>query len=244
MTLGIIVGCKTTEKNDNRPTCEIYREAVKMYEDEDYVEAAKLLEVVMKNPSSICADSALYYLAEIDFEEGDFIYSAFHYNRLRRQYPSSSFVKKSLYKSALCNYELSLPYDRDQEYTRKAITSFQEYQMLYSEQDSLYKEASKKIDELRNKLARREYSVGDLYLTMDNPTAAIIYFDSVIDLYSDTDFYEDAYMGKIQSLVQLRKYDEALGIISLYSQKFPNGQYYSELAEIKQNIEQGNYEPY
>lgn len=231
-----IIGCSTSKLPETRSPEEIFNQGMKYFKNEDYKEAKMMFDVIkLQYPASQWADDAQFYLAETNFAQKEFILASFNYNLVRRLYPSSEFVKISLFKSALCYFELSPTYDRDQEYTKKGIQSFQEFQHLYPK-DSLYAESGKYISELRNKLAHREYFTAGLYLKMDNPESALIYFDTVINDYDDTEYYEMAYFGKIDILAKFGKKDEALNLIDLYKKNFKNGKYLSNLETIEKTL--------
>lgn len=212
---------------------EIYIEAIRLFEDEDYLESKKLFDIIkLQYPASQYADKSQFYLAEIDFKKERFILAAFNYNMLRKVYPTSIYSKESLFKRAMCYYELSPKFDRDQDYTHKAIESFQEFQYNYPD-DSLSVKSNNFIDELREKLAQGDYSRASLYNKLNLPSAAIVYYNEVINKYNDTKYNELAYFGKINSLYQLGRFDEAFTITDLYLTKFPNGQFKERLSILK-----------
>ncbi len=174
-------------------------------------------------------------MAEISFKKKEYILSSFHYGRLRALYPGSKYAKSSLYKSAYSQYLLSPKFDKDQDYTKKAIKTFQEYQFYYTEKDSLYEAASKIIQELRDKLGEKDFRIAELYKLMDSPRAAIVYYDTVINDYDDTSFLEPALFGKIESLILMEKIDEANMTISTYKKLFPNGRYSPQISNLINN---------
>ena len=229
----IITSSCNSSKNDRIKTPkEIFDEAIEEYEDKDYIKARQLLDVVkLQYPASEYAEYSQYYIGECEFQEKDYILAAFSYNSVRRIYPNSKYSKISMYKAALCYYELSPSFERDQEYTKKAIRSFQEFQYNYPN-DSLSIEANNRINELRTKLAKKQYNTAILYRKLSSPKSALIYYDEVIANYDDTEFYEDAYYGKTETMVSLRRYDEALGLISLYRTLFPSGKYLDKIEKL------------
>lgn len=89
--------------------------------------------------------------------------------------------------------------------------------------DSLYAESGKKIVELRNRLAERELITAELYRSLYSNRSAIIYYDAIIDDYPDTEHYETAFAGKIESLIALRRYEDARSMIEIYKKRFSNG---------------------
>jgi outer membrane protein assembly factor BamD len=233
----MISGCKSSIPPEELSAEKLYEKSLVLIEDEDYLEAKKLLEVLkLQYPASQYADDAQYHLADLHFLREEYILAAYHFNTLRKVYPSSKYIKRSMYKAALCLYHSTLSFDRDQEYTFKAIKGFTEYQTIYPERDSLYNKASVYIDELRNKLAHKDYFTAELYRKMDYPQSSIIYYDSVIDNYADTDYYERAYLGKIETLVFMRRYKEAETLIKLYREQFPAGQFADDIAELESEI--------
>jgi outer membrane protein assembly factor BamD len=209
---------------------------MKQFEDGDYLAAQLGFDKIkLQYPASIYADDAQYYLAEINFSKSQYILAAFNYSTLRRIYPQSEYAQKALFKTALSYYELSPSYDRDQEYTLKAIKTFSEFQAAYPN-DSLFEKASDYIKELRNKLAYRDLFTAELYRKIRSSKSSLVYYQSVIDNYKDTDYFEDAVVGKIETLNYLGRNSEAQKEIKYYRSQFPKGKYLNKVQEIEQNI--------
>lgn len=230
--ISTLLGCGTTKGPETRSVDEVYRSAITYFNDEDYKDATRLFDLITLQYSvSQYADDAQFYLGEISYKKGEFIMASYKYNLLRRVYPSSEFAKECLYKSSMCYYELSPTFDRDQEYSKKAIEAFQEFQSIYPD-DSLYHAASKRIMDLRNKLAEREYFTATLYMKMESPNSAVVYYDYVIDKFNDTDFLEPAFYGKIEALFIMKKLEQIKSLIPVYKQKFPTGANLSKINDI------------
>lgn len=233
LTISIfLASCGSSINTRNMSAENLYNKGLELKEEEDYLESQKMFDLIkLQYPASQYADDAQFNLAELDFLRGKYILAAFNYNSVRRVYPSSEHNKASLYKKALCYYKLSPPFERDQQYTHKAISSLLEFQGTYPN-DSLAKDANEKILEMRSKLAHRQFSTAELYKKLDDPKAAIVYYDIVINQYDDTKYYEDSYWGKVQSLHKMSRYDEATTIIQLYERAFPDGQYNSSMTDL------------
>lgn len=229
-------GCKSSDSDRPQTAEEMYNAAIILFEDEDWEEANKLFEVIkLQYGATQFADDAQYHLAEINFKKGEFILAAYNYNSLRRTFPTSKFYKVALYKAGLCYYELSPTYDRDQEYTHKAIDIFQDYQRIYNG-DSLWTEAGNIIDELRDKLAHREFFTAQLYRKLHSSKSALIYLDVVISDYPDTQYYEKAYYEKIDILAGTFRVDETKILIEKYKKLFPEGDNIQKVLFIEQQI--------
>lgn len=234
--LFLIFGCSSSKQLEPKTPESVFNEAVVKYNDGDYIEAATLFDVIkLQYSASQYSDDAQYYLAEINYKRKEYILGAFNYNYIRTHYPYSEYVKIALFKAALCYYELSPSYERDPEYTAKAIQTFQEFQYYYPK-DSLFNKASEYISILRNKLAESEFKKAELYRTIRSPRSSIIYYDVVINDFTDTKFYEPAYFGKIEALIETKKIEEAKSLIILYDRIFPNGIYKDKINIIKSSI--------
>lgn len=217
---------------ESRTVDDIYNEAMEAFNDDDFMEAQKLLDVIkLQYPASQYADDAQYYMAEINYKRGEYVLAAFNYNLVRRAFPTSPFARDALYRASMSYYNLSPDSQRDQSYTKQAIQSFAEFQTFYPS-DSLAGEAGQYINELRETLARRDFETAELYVKMEYPRAALIYYNLVINDYSDTELLEPAYFGKLKMLVRLKKIDEARETMRLYRQQFPSGQHLEELNQL------------
>lgn len=231
-TLIIVVSCGSNKPPESGTAEELYSRAMELFGKEKYLDAVSHFEIIkLQYPASLYADDAQFHIAEINYRRKEYIMAAFNFSLLRRIYPGSPHVKEALMKNAMCFYELSPTYDRDQDYTMKAIETFQEFQYLYPE-DSLYSEATNKIIELRNKLAYREFFTAQLYTKMDSPLSAMIYYETVINKFSDTAYFEPAFFGKIEMLVWMKRNEEAASMIGAYRKTFPNGPNINNLPTI------------
>lgn len=228
--------CSSAQLTEIRTADDLFKLAKEKYDKEDYEEASKLFDLLkLQYPASQYADDAQFYLAEISFKRGEYIMAAFHYNWLRRSYTNSPYSKESLYKTALCYYNLSPPFDRDQEYTFKAIEAFQDFQNIYPA-DSLSVLAGNYIKELRNKLAYRNYFVASLYYKWLSYKSSLVYIDFVLDDFSDSDYVEDAYWLKISIYKEMKLFLDLKEILKNYRNKFPNGKYISQVNLLEKQL--------
>ena len=222
-------GCKVGNKAAEGSVDQIFKRAVELFNDEEYIEAKNMFDVIkLQYPASQYADDAQFYLAEIAYKREEYIIAAFNYNTVRKYYPGSEYTKLSLYNSAMAYYELSPPYDRDQEYTRKAIQAFTDFQAYYPD-DSLYTKATEKINEMRDKLAYREYFTANLYNKLESSVAALVYYDIVIKEYNDSKYIEDSYLQKIILLRKLERWDEAKATVVTFKRLYPKSSLLSDV---------------
>ncbi len=217
---------------------ELYTEAMKLFEDEDWLEARRLFDVIsLQYPASEYADDADFHLAQIHYEMGEYILAAFKFSSVYRSYPRSDLMRRAHLQEAMCYYSLSPTFNRDQTYTHQAILKLTEYQALFPG-DEHAEECTRIIEELREKLGRREFETAVLYTKMRLRGASIVYYDGVIDNFDDTSYLEPAFLGKLQSLMILERYDEARETVRLYRKRFPSGELLDEINDIGREVEE------
>jgi len=213
----LLVSCSSADKARGPATAEdVWLRGKKAFDENDLIEAQAQFDIIkLQYPASQYADDAQYYLAEINYKKGEYILAAFNYSLVRRSYPSSEFAKIAAYKSAECYYQIAPPMDRDQEYTKKAIQAYSEFQSIYP-QDSLALISLDRISELRGRLAERYLSIAEQYVSLVASKSALIYYDAVIEEYPDTKQYELALAGKIDILIRQFKTSEAQAVLALW----------------------------
>jgi outer membrane protein assembly factor BamD len=209
---------------------------MKALDDGDYEKARQLFEViVLQDPGSEFADDAQFYLGESYFRNEDYALAALNFNRLRTSFPSSPLYKLALYRAAQSYDRSSLPYERDQKDTRYAIDQYEGFMTLYPG-DSLVSEARQRRDVLRTKLAQRDYSIAEQYVRNEDFKAALLYYNRVIDLYPETEYFQLATLGKGATLRELDRSSEALDVINHFIEQNPGSPMLSQAQKLKSEL--------
>lgn len=154
-------------------------------------------------------DSAQYFLAMSYYELNDFYLAATEFDRLVGNYPGSSFLDNGQYMRGVCYFK-SAPkhYGLDQAEMEQAVQVLEDFIVDHPESDMIG-EAKKLLAEGRDRLARKKYESGKVYYRLAYYDAAKVYFQAVIDDYTDSKWAPRAlyYQGAID--YKLKKYDEA-----------------------------------
>jgi outer membrane protein assembly factor BamD len=221
--IAFVTACSTSHIPPKQRTVEeIFADALKSYENTDWTEAASGFDIIkLQYPASQYADDAQYYLAEINRQRGEYVMAAYNYSVVRRSFPTSEWAKPSAFKIGQCYEDMALPPDRDQEYIKKAIQAYTEFQQIYPT-DSLALQALERIRELRNKLAERYMIIAEHYVKTNSRKAAIVYYDAVIDEYPDTQHFEPAIVEKIRLQYMLGQIAECRTTIAFYRRSVRN----------------------
>ena len=219
-----------------------YDKSMALFEKEKYNDAAYGFEMVtrMGRGTNFSRD-AQYYLAESYFKDEQYILASSEYERFISYYPQDEKREEVEYKMALCFYKQSPRYRLDQSPTRRAIELFQLYNTKYPDSE-LVTESAARIDELRNKLARKNYESGEYYLRTRSYKAATIYYDLVIDQYPESEWAEKSLIRQIETYIEYgdqsidSKKDERYGLaISNYEkflQLFPQSERRSDVEKL------------
>ncbi len=212
--------------------------AMKLYNNEDYQQAIKEFQaIVLQYPGNSVVDSAQYYLGQSHFKRGEFILAAYEYSKLIKNMPSSKMVPDAQYMLADSYYNLSPYFALDQRYTKKAIDEFQAF-IDFFPTDSRVPDAEKKIAEMNDKLAHKEYNTAYIYEKLEDYKAALMYYDFVLDTYHDTKYAPLAMYDKIKLLIFRKNNTEALAEISKVSDRYPDDSHAKEVKKLKTSLEE------
>lgn len=233
----LYTGCSSSVDTTNMTGENRLSYAIKLYNDEDYLEAINELQaILLQYPGSSISDDAQFYLAKTRFARSEYIMAAFEFSKLIKNMPASEFVPESQYMLAECYYELSPNYNLDQKYTKKAIQEFQAFIDFFPTNERV-PEAEKKIDKLNNKLAEKTFSIARIYQKMDYMKAALIYYEDVIETYHDTPYAPMAMYYKINVLIDRNRNDDALSEISKFIARYPENKYLEDVKKIQSKLE-------
>ena len=172
-------------------------------------------KVIFNFPGATVVDTAQYYLAQSYYFNDDYALAAVEFNRLISNYPKSEFVDDGQYMAGVCYFQ-STPghYALDQEDLKEAITAMEDF-VTDNPDSPLVESARDVILRARTRLAHKEYENGGLYYKMSDLPAAEIYFQLVVDEYTDTEYSSLA-------LFKLGEVNYRLGKFPVALEKFNN----------------------
>lgn len=233
----IFCSCGSSKSNIETDDPEkAYLMAKSKYDRRDYLDAIDDFNLIkLKFSGTSIIDKAIYYLGMSYYKREEFILAAYEFEVLIKSYPTSRFAEDSRYRLAMCYYQLSPAYNLDQTYTRYAINDLQNFLDLYPH-SKFAVEADRRIHQLKNKLALKEYRSAELYFTLGKYKSALVYYDAVLNEFFDTDYADDALYGKIQTLIVKKLYGDAKREIVRFEEKFTSSQYLPRVLTLKRQI--------
>lgn len=231
-TIMLFTACKNKELvRPGEPLNVAYDKSVALFEKGKYGDAAYGFDLVTRvGRGTSYAEDAQFFLAESYYNDKQYILAASEYERYISYYPQNPQREEVEYKRALCYYQQSPRYRLDQSATGRAIELFQLFNTKYPNSEYVL-DSAEKIDELRNKLARKNYEAAEFYLRTDRFLAATIYYEQTIDRYPESVWAERALIKQIETFItyadrsieekQLERYSEAVNNYEKFIQLFP-----------------------
>ena len=146
------------------------------------------------------AADAQLYLARSYAANREYILASNEYTRFAEIYRSDPRVQEADYERAMTFYNRSPRYQLDQSPTQQAIQAFQLFINRYP-QSPQAADASAKIDELRDKLAHKQFDAGQQYENRELYRAAALSYEVVFDSYPDTQWVDDALLGAMRTYI-------------------------------------------
>ena len=188
-----ITGCKSNFEKLRASTdiAKKYKEAVNLYNKKNYSKALILFDdLVQRYKGRTEAEDLYYYYAYTNYKLKDYTTSRYHFKTFSDTYPNSPKAEECRFMAAYCYYLESPAYSLDQENTVKAIEALQLFINLYPKSERVA-EASKLIDNLRNKLETKSYANARLFLDIGDYKSAVIAFRNSMRDYPDTKYAEE-----------------------------------------------------
>ncbi|MCC6723205.1 MAG: outer membrane protein assembly factor BamD [Saprospiraceae bacterium] len=243
----LAVGCKSEfEKiRGSGDTDLIYQKAFTYYEQEEYMRAQTLLELIIPAYRGKPELEKIYYAyADTYYKLGKYIMGNYYFKNFVNTFPNSAQREDADFMAAYCNYMMSPGFRLEQTYTEKAIDDFQLFANTYQNSPRL-KEVNRLIDEMRLKMEQKVLDEGILYYNMRQYQAATTTFENLLKDFPETSNAEQVryYMAKANYLLAensvLEKKEERFKKTVTYSKdyldKFKGSSNYNEVKSFYNN---------
>ena len=225
-----ITGCASQSGEINK--IDLYVEkSIEYFNDKKFSKAKNRFQKIhYLYQGTALGNEAQYYLGLCEYELNEFENAKQSFKEYIKAsvYDDPLRVQHAEYKKCLCMFELTLSYKKDQNKTKKAIDSFQEFIEKYKGDKRYLADAQDKIQILREKLALKQYEAARLYIKTGQYESASLYLDDLLKYYRDTVYADDARIGHILILLINQKIEEAENFIEDNKNDFnslPDGEY-------------------
>lgn len=159
------------------------------------------------------------------FNRKEYLVAAEVYQDFIRQYPYHSKVDYAYYKSGLAYLEKSpKSIDRSDEYTDLAEQNFKKLIQFFP--NSVYADPAKEYhQQVRQKLASKEFYVAKFYFKNKEYLASIPRFSVILREYPGTGFDQRSFYHLITAYAKTNQEDQAIKIYEVFEKNFPGSQW-------------------
>lgn len=192
---GAIAGCAASTLPRVEGEANTLATARQLIDRRDFLAAVELLRgYVDRNAGREDVDEAVFLLGEAHLKAREPALAQIEFERLLRDYPESDSSGAAAFALGEALEAQSRGEDFDQEFTLRALNQFQRFQRDHPGHTRAA-DAENKTATLRAKLGRKLLNTGSLYVALRRGEAARIYFQRVLDDYSDTPLTGEALIG-------------------------------------------------
>ena len=176
-----------------------YEQAVKLFEDEEYVKAFPLLdELLLLFRGTDKAEDVYYYYCKAEYEKGNLLSSAYHFKNFSSTYKDNVRAEECAYLAVYCHFLLSPKYSLDQTNTYKALDEVKIFFDRYP--NSTYTSSCNDLKtKLSDKLEKKSFENAKLYYTTQNYKAAIHAFNLALQEHQSSIFKEEILFLQLKS---------------------------------------------
>ena len=206
------IGCSSSGQTKMKHTewCRIrYENAEELFKKEKYGRATDKLEEIL----ATCAgtgymEQAQFLMAESYFNMEDWIEARGEYGSFILNFPGSPFIETAEFRKAISSFNMEFRVSRDEANTTIAMRDFERYLSNYPD-SPLRDSVNYYYDLLVERLAEKEFQTGRLYLRMDRPQAAVIYFKEFLETYQKSKRRREVLFLIAQAYTDLDQFESA-----------------------------------
>ena len=224
-----LIGCASEEEDiPDQPAEVLYTNALTTLEDGRAPVAAKLFEEVERqHPYSSWATQALVMAAYSYYLMDDYDSAIPALENFIQLHPGNRNAAYAYYLRALCFYEQIADVTRDQGNTEQAQTALSDVIARFPN-TPYARDASLKLDLVRDHLAGKEMEVGRYYENRDMFLAAINRFRTVVEQYQTTTHVPEALHRLVECYLSLGILDEAQAAAAVLGYNYPGSDWYQD----------------
>lgn len=226
-----LVGCSGSQKISATGPEDAYEKGMAEYQQENYDRAIRYFRSVFNyGRGNEWAPDAQLQLAVSQRKLNKHLVAANEFKRFTQLYRNNPKVPLAEFEQAKSYYLRSPNYQLDQTDTKKAIDLFQLFIDRHPDHARVPK-AREMVNELRAKLAHKQYDAARLYERREMWRAATESYRRVFDQYPETPWADNALLGALRSYLryadrsvrdrQAERYQKALDQYAQLRQLFP-----------------------
>ncbi len=194
-----LTGCGSANPYQGMTDEQLFMLAQQKFQDHEWDDAIRALDrFFISFGASDYASDARLMIADSYFGKGDYLTARSEYQRFIDRYPGDDGAPVAALGMCKSLVALSPVPERDQGYTNEAITTCRNVVTDYAGTPQA-QDAATLANDMRVKLAEKEYLNADFYFRRKLFDSAIKYYEFVVQLYPETEYAPRALLGIYES---------------------------------------------
>lgn len=175
---------------------------------------------VFAHPNHPRVAEARFRIGESFQGRREWLTAAMEFNRLAAEFPTGAWADDARFQVCRSYYELSPRPQLDQEHTRLAVEHCQSLIAYYPDSEFV-PQARAIVEAMTNRLAEKEYLIGESYLRRRAFDSAVIYYEGLVQTYPTSIWAPRALLRLVQIFERLGYEPEARAARDRLLQQFP-----------------------
>jgi len=147
-------------------------------------------------------------LAESHFNLEQWIEARGEYGSFVVNFPGSPFAETAEYRKAVSSFNIEYRVDRDESNTTTAMKDFERY-LANHPNTPLRDSVNYYYNLLIDRVAEKEFQTGRLYMRMEKPQAAVIYFKEFLETYPNAKRRQEVLFMISDAYTELDQFESA-----------------------------------
>lgn len=234
MVLALLVGgCTSVPRWQGLTSIQLWEMGQEEFAAGEYGDAVETLErLILGSPGFDQAAEAQLLLARSYYSDGKFILAQSEFTRFLDRHPGHPSAPSAALGMCRSNQELSPISQRDQTFTEQALQICRNVATDWQGTAQADSAAAVAAD-MEVKLARKQYDTGAYYLRLGVPSAAVLYWEELVELYPDTPWAPTALTGIIEAYTELGYDDEVEAARSRLLESYPESPEAREIGAVQ-----------
>lgn len=225
--------CSDTEETfADQPVEALYNQAMDALQAGSYTRAAQaFVEVERQHPYSSLSPKSLLMAAYSYYQAKKYEDALENYNVFIQLHPGHEHIDYAYYMVGICYYEQIPMVERDQRVTEDALRAFEDVVQRFPS-TPFAKDATLKIDLIRDHLAGKEMEVGRYYLDRQAYLAALNRFKNVVEGFQTTSHAPEALHRMVECYLALGIMDQAQRTAAVLGYNYPGSAWYADTYDL------------
>lgn len=241
LALLVLPACSPPDFDPDWTAEELYDYGMERLEQEDWLDAMDAFRAItLSHSGNDIVDDALYHQGRMHIELEEYPLAVLVFRRLISDFPQSPYSDESQYQLAYATFLQSNPPHLTQDKTFEAIRELQYFLDVYPDSEWTV-EVHELLQECFDKVAEKDYRIGNLYYKLKDWEAARLYFGELLETYPMSNWALRAQYEIAESYAREGKFSEAIEQFEIFIQSYPANELSAEagkrLAELRTEYE-------